>query len=215
MTRNYSKGRVLGRWRMRPRLVVGFFVPVLVLMWFSPSGHCAPATPTAEHSKQLSIVRDDGHSFKLSRPGSPTVRVTFLAAETFRVHLLPDEEEEPKLPEYMVVKSEASYPPVDVRVESHQDEATFRTAAAAIHIVASDGVISVDVRTQTKTSHRKLEDLCVLQDLSAHTECERTHLRFWRQTLVDSIIVDNGCRCSIGMRSPAKRTRVTRASPFS
>ncbi len=105
------------------------------------------AKPTSTH---LSIVREDGHSFRLSGPGAPTVRVTFLAAETFRVHLLPDEEEEPKLPEYMVVKSEASYPPVDVRVESHQTEATFRTAAAAIHIVGSDGVISVDVRTPTK-----------------------------------------------------------------
>jgi alpha-glucosidase len=135
---------------MRPRLVVGFVVPVLALMWFSPSGHCAPATPTAEHSKQLSVVRNDERSFTLSRPDSPTVRVTFLAAETFRIHLLPDEEEDIKLPEYMVVKSEALYPPVDVRVESHQTEATFRTAAAAIHIVASDGVISVDVRTPTK-----------------------------------------------------------------
>jgi alpha-glucosidase len=105
------------------------------------------AKPTSAH---LSIVREDGHSFKLSQPGAPTVRVTFLAAETFRVHLLPDDEEYPKLPEYMVVKSEASYPPVDVRLEARQDEATFRTAAAAIHIVASDGVISVDVRTPTK-----------------------------------------------------------------
>src|SRR3972149_8215271 len=67
------------------------------------------AKPSGKH---LSIAREDGHSFKLSRLGSSTVRVTFLTAETFRIHVLSEGKEDAKLPEYMVVTSEASYPAV-------------------------------------------------------------------------------------------------------
>lgn len=126
------------------------FVVFSAVGCFWVAGTCCAVEAATPIGKRLLIAREDGHSFKLSRLGSPTVRVTFFAAETFRIHVLPDEDEDTKLPEYMVVKSEASYPPVDVRRESHKDEVTFRTAAAAVHIVAQPGVISVDVRTPTK-----------------------------------------------------------------
>jgi len=156
---------------MAPR-VVGFFVPVLALMWVSPSGHCAPAAPTAEHRKQLSVVRNDERSFTLSRHDSPTVRLTFLAAETLRIHVLSDDKEDAKLPEYMVVKPEASYPAVDVRIEAHPDEATFHTAAATLLVVAQDGVISLDVRTPTKTliENWKIYACCRTSRLDLHVD---------------------------------------------
>lgn len=111
---------------------------------------CGGVQAAEVSGRRLTVSREDVRSFKLSRPGSPTVRVTFLAAKTFRIHLLPEEADSPKLPEYMVVKSEASYPPVDVRSESHGNEVTFRTTAVAVHLVARAGEISVDVRTPTK-----------------------------------------------------------------
>lgn len=117
---------------------------------FWVAGTCSAIEVAKPIGKHLSIAREDGHSFKLSRLGSPTVRVTFLAAETFRIHLLSDDTEDAKLPEYMVIKPEASYPAVNVQVEAHLDKATFRTAAALLHVVAQDGVISLDVRTPTK-----------------------------------------------------------------
>jgi len=107
----------------------------------------ATAEPTERH---LTVSREDARSFKLSRPGSPTVRVTFLTADTFRLHVLPDEEDDVKLPEYMVAKSEASYPPVAVRAEPRNNEVVFRTAAVAVRLVAQPGVISADLRSTTK-----------------------------------------------------------------
>ncbi len=135
-------------------------------------GTCSAVEAAKPIGRNLSVAREDGHSFKLSRPDSPTVRVTFLAAETFRIHVLSDDNEDAKLPEYMVVKLEASYPPVDMHVEGHQNEATFRTAAAAIHIVASDGVISVDVRTPTKTliENWKIYACCRTSRLDLHVD---------------------------------------------
>jgi alpha-glucosidase (family GH31 glycosyl hydrolase) len=100
--------------------------------------------------KYLSIAREDGHSFKLSRRGTPTVRVTFLAPETFRIRVLSEEMDDAKLPEYMVVKPESSYPAVAVRVNAGRDGVTFRTATVAVRIVIAEGVISADVRTPTK-----------------------------------------------------------------
>jgi alpha-glucosidase len=125
-------------------------IAALALGWPALSGGHASAEIADDHGQQLSVVHEDERSFKLSRLGSPTVRVTFLAAETFRIRVLSDEVEDAKLPEYMVVKSEASYPAVNVRVDARQDDVTFRTAATAFHLVVRDDSISIDVRTPTR-----------------------------------------------------------------
>ena len=63
------------------------FIALIILS--AVGGLGAVKTCAAENAKpigkHLSIVREDGRSFKLSRLGSPTVRVTFLAPETVRV----------------------------------------------------------------------------------------------------------------------------------
>jgi hypothetical protein len=142
--------RAVNRWYIAPRIIVSFVATALTLGWSLAPGNCAPVEAAIDHSKQLSVDREDGHSFKLVRLGSPTVRVTFLAAETFRIHMLSGDEEDAKLPEYMVVKSDRAYPAVDVHVEAHQDGVTFRTTAAALRLVVHDESISVDVRTPTR-----------------------------------------------------------------
>lgn len=129
------------------RVVLAFFLTAAGLWGLEFSDAAEAAERSGRH---LTVSREDARSFKLSRLRSPTVRVTFLAAETFRIHVLPDEEDDIKLPEYMVVKSEASYPTVNVKMDTHRNEVTFLSAAAALHIVAEDGFISVDVRTPTR-----------------------------------------------------------------
>jgi alpha-glucosidase (family GH31 glycosyl hydrolase) len=128
----------------------GLVVFLVALVLFGSEVCNAAAEPSERVGKTLTVSREDARSFKLSQPGSPTVRVTFLAAETFRIHVLPDKEDSLKLPEYMVVKSAASYQPVDVRSEVHNSEATFRTTAVAVRLVAEADVITVDVRTPTR-----------------------------------------------------------------
>lgn len=128
------------------------FVGLIVLLavggfWTVETCSGETAKPSGKH---LSIIREDGRSFKLSRPGAPTVRVTFLTAETFRIRVLSNDDEDAKLPEYMVVKSESSYPAVDVRLVTRQDGVTFRTAGTALRLVVHDESISVDVRTPTR-----------------------------------------------------------------
>lgn len=157
------------------RRVVSKFIGFILLS--AVGGSAVPDIGTAAEgtdpsAKILSIAREDQRSFKISRHSSPSVRVTFLAAETFRIRVLSDEDEDAKLPEYMVIKSESSYPAVDVRVEAHQDGITFRTTAAALRLVIHDESISVDVRTPTKAliENWKIYACCRTSRLDLHMD---------------------------------------------
>jgi alpha-glucosidase len=105
---------------------------------------------TDEAATQLSIVREDGRTFSLTRPGSTTVRVTFLTPQTFRIHALGNEPPV-NLPEYIRVKSDESYPPVDVRLETRDYSATLKTQEAAVQLVLAEDGILVSVTTPAGT----------------------------------------------------------------
>lgn len=140
----------MNRWTITLRIIFGLVATALTMGWSLAPGNCTPIEATIDHSKQLSIAREDQRSFKISRLGAPTVRVTFLAAETFRIRVLSGDDEDAKIPEYMVVKSDASYLAVDVQVETHGDAVTFRTVVAALSLEIHDESISVNVRTPAK-----------------------------------------------------------------
>jgi alpha-glucosidase (family GH31 glycosyl hydrolase) len=98
----------------------------------------------------VSITREDGRSFQLAQRGSPPVGITFLTAESFRIHVISDDPDETRVPKYMVVKAAASYPAVDVRVRSRPNGGTFLTSAVMVRISIHEGTISLNVRTPTK-----------------------------------------------------------------
>jgi alpha-glucosidase len=91
----------------------------------------------------------DARSFQISRAGSPKVEVTFLTPAAFRVHVLSDDDPAARLPEYMRVRSDSSYPPVDVQVDARDDAVTFTTAGAVLDLTANGDLISLGVHTPT------------------------------------------------------------------
>src|SRR5262249_7651034 len=107
-----------------------------------------PVLPVAAHilpmmtdGSALSITREDPRTFRLERPGSTAVRVTFLTPQTFRVHALGNEPE-PNLPDYIRVKTDESYPTVDVSLEARDYGATLKTQAATLQLIlAEDGIL--------------------------------------------------------------------------
>ena len=80
-------------------------------------------------------MREDEHSFRITRAELVEVLVTFLSPTTFRVRILPLEPDTSALPEYVTTKSDESYPPVDVRVDAQPNEVTFNTSAAILKSV--------------------------------------------------------------------------------
>jgi len=104
-----------------------------------PRSDADQATTTA---RALAVVREDARTFRLDRPGSTAVRVTFLTAYTFRIHVLANETPV-GLPDYIRVKSDQSYPPVAVSLKAHEHGATLATDAVALELVlAEDGLLA-------------------------------------------------------------------------
>ena len=95
-------------------------------------------------------AREPARAFELSRPGAPTVRITFLSSTAFRITVPGLDEEPANLPEYMRVKSDADYPPVAVNIDKEGDGATFATSGARVQIVPGSDRLTVDVRTPDK-----------------------------------------------------------------
>jgi len=109
------------------------------------------AMPTMnEGSTQLSVTPEDARTFRLARPGSTAVRVTFLTSRTFRIHALGNEPAV-QLPDYIRVKSDASYAPVEVRLEARDYGATLRTQDAAVQLVLAEDGLLVSVSSPTRT----------------------------------------------------------------
>jgi len=140
----------VNRRHVAARTIAGFVTIAMMFCWSMAHSSRAFAQFSVDFSKQFSVAREDERSFKLSRPGSPPVRVTFLTAETFRIRVLSEEDEDAKLIEYMVVKSDSSYAAVDVRVEARRERITFRTKAVRLRFVIRDEFVSVDVRTERR-----------------------------------------------------------------
>jgi alpha-glucosidase len=104
----------------------------------------------SESAEQLSVVREDARTFSITRPGAPSARVTFLTPTAFRIHV-PGPDEPAKLPDYMRVKTDESFPPVQVHLDARHYGATFKTADVDIQVVATEDLISVNVTTASKT----------------------------------------------------------------
>src|SRR5215813_2259168 len=101
----------------------------------------ARALPMKTEGSALSIAREDARTFRLERPGSSAVRVTFLTPQTFRVHALGNEPE-PNLPDYIRVRSDDSYPAVQVALEARDYGATLKTTETTLQLVlAEDGIL--------------------------------------------------------------------------
>jgi alpha-glucosidase (family GH31 glycosyl hydrolase) len=106
-----------------------------------------------ESSKPAPSVR----AFEIKRPGAPAVRVTFLTPTTVRVRVADAEDKATSVPDYMRVKSDSDYPPVEVAVEENEDHITFRTAAATLEVAPTADLISVSLASADKTLMRAWE----------------------------------------------------------
>jgi alpha-glucosidase (family GH31 glycosyl hydrolase) len=98
----------------------------------------------------MSVMREGDRSFKITRAESAQALVTFVSPTTFRVRILPLEPATESLPEYVITKSDASYPPVDVRVDAQPNKVIFATSAAILNLSMEDEVLSLDLRTPNK-----------------------------------------------------------------
>src|SRR5262245_13794311 len=99
---------------------------------------------------QLTIVREDARTFSLTGPDSTSVRVTFLTPQAFRIHAL-GSEPPVNLPDYIRVKSDDSYPPVEVALISRDYGATLKTRQATVQLVLAEDGILVSVTTPAGT----------------------------------------------------------------
>src|SRR5262245_59764269 len=99
----------------------------------------------AEEADHVTISHDDARTFRIARPNGPAVRITFLSATAFRVHVLTDDDVAPPL-DYMRVKSDASYSVVPVLVETARDRVRFTTSAIELRLSGQYRVISLDAR---------------------------------------------------------------------
>ena len=125
------------------------FAILLVTALDSVSARANPhslATPDAR-ADSPSVLREDERTFHVSRPGSLSVRVTVLTAHTFRLRLVSDGDVNETLPEYMQVRSDATFPPVAVRTSTRGNTVGLDTAEMSVDFAIEDDLVSVDVRT--------------------------------------------------------------------
>src|SRR5262249_15536586 len=115
----------------------------------APRANPHPAATPDARTDNPSVLREDERTFHISRPGSPSVRVTVLAARTFRLRLVSDGDADEKLPEYMQVRSDASFPPVAVRMSTHGNTVVLDTADMSVDLALEGDVVSVEVRTSS------------------------------------------------------------------
>jgi alpha-glucosidase len=140
----------MGGWRTAPGMFGGIIAAAMTVSVSLTIGTGAFADTMRRESNPISVAHEDARSFRISRAGSPTVRVTFLTGETFHLRILSAEADDAKVPEYMVIKPESAYPAVDVRARVRQDAVTLRTKAVTVRLLMGDDSISVDVKTPTK-----------------------------------------------------------------
>jgi hypothetical protein len=121
----------------------------LVAFALAVAALCALVLPRsgaqAQDVTRLEVTREDARTFKIARPDAPAVRVTFLSTTAFHVHVLTDDETARPI-DYMRVKSDASYPPVPVQVESSLEAVRFSTAAVELRLAADNRVLSLNAR---------------------------------------------------------------------
>ena len=101
--------------------------------------------------REATTTSNNGRAFAIKRPGAPTVNVTFLTPTAFRVRIAGSNDVASKVPDYMRVKSDSDYPPVDVAVAEHEDDVTLTSSAAAVRIVPTEDIISISVTAGDKT----------------------------------------------------------------
>ena len=95
------------------------------------------------------VQREDERTFRISRPGSPSVRVTVLTTRTFRLQMPPDGEADERLPEYMQARSDASFPSVAVRLRTQGNTVVLDTADVTVDLAMEDDHVSAEVRTSS------------------------------------------------------------------
>jgi alpha-glucosidase (family GH31 glycosyl hydrolase) len=133
------------------QLLAGAYLVIVVagVLLFRPVGTPACAQGN-EGPDRMSVMREGDRSFKITRAESAQALVTFVSPTTFRVRILPLEPATESLPEYVITKSDASYPPVDVRVDAQPNKVIFATSAAILNLSLEDEVLSLDLRTPNK-----------------------------------------------------------------
>src|SRR5437868_7094079 len=106
---------------------------------------CVAALPRTsaqvQDASRLSVTHEDARTFRIVRPDAPALRVTFLTETAFRVHVLTDDETARPI-DYMRVRTDASYPPVAVQVETTRDGLRFSTSAVALRLVTRERSVS-------------------------------------------------------------------------
>ena len=136
--------------QLNRRLLGGAYLLIVCgVLLFRPAGTPAYAQDNGA-SDRLSAMREDDRSFKITRAESAQALVTFVSATTIRVRILPLEPTTESLPEYVITKPDASYPPVDVQVDRQPNKVIFATSAAILNLSLEDEVLSLDLRTPNK-----------------------------------------------------------------
>jgi alpha-glucosidase len=125
-------------------------IPFIALAVVAMSGVALPraSAQAADNASRLAVTHEDARTFKVSRPNGPDVRVTFLTAPAFRVHVLTDDDTG-RLIDYMRVKSDASYPEVAVEIETSPDSVQFSTSAIVLRLTAENRILSLSARAGT------------------------------------------------------------------
>src|SRR5262245_38892573 len=75
----------------------------------------ALAAPAGQDTR-LAVTQEDARTFTIARPDAPALRVTFLTATALRVRVQAGDDAA-RLPDYMRVKADQSYPPEPIKHE--------------------------------------------------------------------------------------------------
>jgi len=116
---------------------------------FAASANPHAATMPDARAYSPTVLHEDERTFRISGNGSTPVRVTVLTTRTFRLQLMSDGGNDEKLPEYMQVRTDASFPPVAVRLRTDGNTVAFETADMTVTLALEDDVASVEVRTSS------------------------------------------------------------------
>ena len=111
-----------------------------------------------EQSGPISVSSiKQGSVFSILLPGNKAIRVAFLAPTMMRIQVLPSAPATNILGEYVHVKRDSAYLPVEVAVHRETDEVTLETAAAILSVTRGEDVISLELRSRNKVLIDKWE----------------------------------------------------------
>src|SRR5262249_13587407 len=99
----------------------------------------------------LCYSRESPHRFKILRAGAVIADLTFLGARTFHLNMHSNNGEPTNIPEYMLVRSDNSYPAEQVHSEVRKEGLTFTTRVASVELEANSDVLSITVQTSDLT----------------------------------------------------------------